>query len=360
MCSTGRTFEYKNEEEIQKSREYIQKNVFKLKNGCWMWLGKAREDGYGSAQCCGYRCKAHQLSFLVFKGDIPVNQVIRHAGCPSKNNLCVNPDHLELGSVRENGIDKIKDKTMKRGENHPSKKLTESQVVEIYKLRINNDYTAQIVANLFDTSRPNVLSIWNRKTWAHLHYSDSELKVGNIHRLDAYKKTQENTLKRQSIGFTKEEYYDFFNRVLQNATIKNHPDHKTPCLIPSVRPSLGYIRMRIGGVTRYAHVIMWELFFNNCKLKPKTDENGNILHVRHLCNNRSCCNIYHLKLGTVQENSVDGLLQPSNRAKLNVEQIQYIRKTKEEEVQDLAKKFQVTTDHIRKIINNKCWKFVTI
>jgi hypothetical protein len=352
-------------------KNYIRGNVFKLKNGCWMWLGKAREDGYGSARCCGYKCKAHQLSYLAFKGEIPGDKVIRHVGCSQKNTLCVNPDHLELGTVWQNGIDKIKDKTMKRGEDHPSTKLTELKVIEIYKLKDTNQASADTVANLFGTTRQNVLSIWRRRTWAHLHYSEEELKFGNMNRFESYAKNQVNIINRKVTGFTLDEYYKFFQRIFADADIQQTETPletmgiNTPCLIPAAAKRMktkSYVKTRIGGVTRYAHVIMWELFKNNCQLKQAKDSDGNILHIRHLCNNRACCNVYHLQLGTVKENCQDVLLNPSKRAKLTVQNIKYIRTNdlNETDISELAKKLQVTTNHIKRIKNNQCWKFVTV
>jgi len=48
--------------------------------------------------------KAHRISYELHKGIIPEGKVIRHI-CDNK--LCVNPNHLQIGSVSDNNRDKI-------------------------------------------------------------------------------------------------------------------------------------------------------------------------------------------------------------------------------------------------------------
>jgi hypothetical protein len=78
--------------------EFIQ-HVTKHQGGCWTW-NRARigKDGYGVCRGKG----AHRVSYVLFKGPIPRGQLVRHK---CDNPPCVNPDHLELGTARENAID---------------------------------------------------------------------------------------------------------------------------------------------------------------------------------------------------------------------------------------------------------------
>lgn len=66
---------------------------------CWLWTG-AISDGYGSVNVGnGKYDKAHRVSYRLLKGGIPNALHLDHL-CRQRN--CVNPDHLEPVSMREN------------------------------------------------------------------------------------------------------------------------------------------------------------------------------------------------------------------------------------------------------------------
>lgn len=69
--------------------------------GCWMWLGYKRCGygmfGYGGRK--GRRIGAHRYAYQKLKGDIPDGMVLDHL-CRQRD--CVNPDHLEPVTQKEN------------------------------------------------------------------------------------------------------------------------------------------------------------------------------------------------------------------------------------------------------------------
>lgn len=88
----------------QKSKiiERIKRMTSVDSNGCWLWRGSVR-DGYGRTKIPNSRLNAsvHRLSYSVFKKEIPEGLVIDHL-CRVRG--CVNPDHLEPVTKRENEL----------------------------------------------------------------------------------------------------------------------------------------------------------------------------------------------------------------------------------------------------------------
>ena len=73
--------------------------VEKIDGGCWYLTGRARENGYGTMQLNGMRVSGHRFAYAAFVGDVPADREIDHL---CRDRACVNPDHLDLVSRREN------------------------------------------------------------------------------------------------------------------------------------------------------------------------------------------------------------------------------------------------------------------
>lgn len=70
-------------------------------DSCWTWTGPKNNDGYGSLWVTKRNkyLKAHRYSYEYFKGPIPEGLTLDHL---CRNRGCVNPDHLEPATDREN------------------------------------------------------------------------------------------------------------------------------------------------------------------------------------------------------------------------------------------------------------------
>lgn len=67
--------------------------------GCWEWTGHKDEKGYGTLTRQGKRWSAHRFMYTLHRGSIPEGLEIDHL---CRNTSCVNPDHLEPVTRREN------------------------------------------------------------------------------------------------------------------------------------------------------------------------------------------------------------------------------------------------------------------
>lgn len=71
---------------------------------CWIWTGSRRGSGYGGVRIGGVLYLAHRISYLISIGPIPDGLLVLHR-CDVA--LCVRPDHLYLGSQKQNVHDAI-------------------------------------------------------------------------------------------------------------------------------------------------------------------------------------------------------------------------------------------------------------
>lgn len=96
---------------------------------CWLWTGMPNGWGYGTFKVsAGNDRFAHRLSWEIHKGPIPKGLCVCHK-CDRP--ICVNPDHLFLGSHRDNRDDAIRKGRWPKGHkisNH------EKQARQLYKL----------------------------------------------------------------------------------------------------------------------------------------------------------------------------------------------------------------------------------
>ena len=181
-----------------------------LGTNCWVWLGGKFSNGYGSIRGYGENY-AHRVSWVSHIGVIPDGILVLHH---CDNIVCVNPDHLFLGTDQDNSDDKMRkgrDKKssgdshwtrlypdrvprgdrsgprmhperMARGDRHPfhlypelikkgedngNSKLTEVDVIEIIRLGKMKVSYAEIQRR-FNMSRIQIGRILNGHAWKHI------------------------------------------------------------------------------------------------------------------------------------------------------------------------------------------------
>lgn len=90
-------------------KEHISKwySYVEIHEECWVWKGGITKAGYGNFRVVYAQVKAHRMSWFIHKGPISAGLFVCHT-CDVKH--CVNPDHLFLGTGKQN----MEDCTQKR------------------------------------------------------------------------------------------------------------------------------------------------------------------------------------------------------------------------------------------------------
>ncbi len=110
----------------------------------------------------------HRYLYKELFGDVPSNIFIRHK---CDNRACINPEHWEPGTPRDNVYDMIHrggmvdiTKYHARGEQINTAKLTTKEVIEIRESREPN----RILAEKYGVEKRNIWCIKSRRTWKHV------------------------------------------------------------------------------------------------------------------------------------------------------------------------------------------------
>lgn len=104
--------------------------------GCWEWTGPLTKGGYGQFIFKGVWKKAHRWAYEIFKGIIPCGMCVLHL---CDNPCCVNPDHLRLGTQRDNVQDCVSKNRHARHERMSNAKINmeiASKIRELYRPHI--------------------------------------------------------------------------------------------------------------------------------------------------------------------------------------------------------------------------------
>ena len=142
--------------------QYVDKT-----NSCWLWTG-ATSSGKGKARRAmfffrGTTTHASRVAWIILIGD-PKQSLVLHT---CDNDLCVNPDHLYLGTYGDNLRDRLirYPESVVRGSAHGQSKLTELQVKEIREKYIPYSYSQYRLAKEYGVARTTIQQLLEGRSW---------------------------------------------------------------------------------------------------------------------------------------------------------------------------------------------------
>lgn len=109
---------------------YLNERYTVNEAGCWIWVGTIDIGGYGRAVRDKKESKAHRLSYEMHRGPIPAGMFLDHL---CRVRACINPDHLEPVTARENLL---------RGIGHPAINAAKTHCKRGHEFTPDNTYRA--------------------------------------------------------------------------------------------------------------------------------------------------------------------------------------------------------------------------
>jgi hypothetical protein len=145
--------------------------------GCWEWGGARNEHGYGQTAIKHYlQMKAHRLSWMIHHSIIADEVCVLHK---CDNPPCVNPDHLFIGTKKDNMQDCSRKGRvryiLRRGESNECAKLTDKKVAEARRLYASGD-SLRSVAQRYGVNSKTMSRAIHGLQWAHVPIS-AELRA---------------------------------------------------------------------------------------------------------------------------------------------------------------------------------------
>lgn len=145
----------------------FNEKVFYSPDGCWYWIGQISKNKKWPSHIRPYIKigqlpeLAYRFSYSHFKEAIPPGSCVLHK---CDNPICVNPDHLFLGTRKDNTYDMMAKGRKPIGENHYKALLKDNDVLDI---RMSTE-SHSVMAKKYNVSNAYISAIRKGKTWKHI------------------------------------------------------------------------------------------------------------------------------------------------------------------------------------------------
>lgn len=164
--------------EAQRDEQFWRK--VKRSSRCWEWMGPRTQLGYGLSRIDGKCVTAARRAWHLVNGPIADGlQVCHHCDNPP----CVRPDHLFLGTAKDNMADRLRKgrrsvpqrmSAPKRrqigvfGETHGRSKLSAIDVQEIRRWYATGQPSMSQLARIYEVNISSICRIIRGRLWGHL------------------------------------------------------------------------------------------------------------------------------------------------------------------------------------------------
>jgi hypothetical protein len=126
--------------------------------GCWECTSNATDkDGYNRIRVNGKDTRTHRLIFESLIGEIPKGHCVRHK---CDNPRCINPEHLETGTMADN----IRDKLTRGRIGNTTKRMTSAEKKYIHE----STKTVEALASELNTTTATI------RRWKHRKFPDAK------------------------------------------------------------------------------------------------------------------------------------------------------------------------------------------
>lgn len=173
LCRDGKMHPYAmHRTESELKHDFWKRVKVGKEDDCWPWTGANDcQRGYGVVWNNGRKWKTHRYAYFVTNGGIPFGLLVCHR---CDNPPCCNPNHLFLGTCRDNNNDMLQKgrANRERGEARYNARLKEEDVRQIrarYQKRKVGGMGIDRLAEIYGVGRTMIQAIVTRKRWAHVN-----------------------------------------------------------------------------------------------------------------------------------------------------------------------------------------------
>jgi len=151
----------------KRTAEELRQQTSLGQSGCWNWMGRKNEHGYGTVRHGGKKWIVPRLMYTLINGDVEDLFVLHHCDNPA----CINPEHLYCGTKKQNSEDMVRRGRQNhdgyRGSRSPFAKLKESDI-PLIRQRVADGEPIERLRKEYGVVWKTIKSISLKEKWAHV------------------------------------------------------------------------------------------------------------------------------------------------------------------------------------------------